>query len=538
MASTALTAEQGSPAENRRLHARHRIGQLAYVACGPDNGGILLDISEGGLSFQGVGAIEHGQFLDLKFMLPAVTHPIEAAGQVIWLNGSGKGGGLQFVGLPDAARRLVMGWIAAAQQPGESFPHRPGVEASARIVPVELSATMEVEISNSELAAGLSSGAKGTLPGSEALSSRLPVGKTPFLDSLRMSKAAAEPLAEDFQSAGHIAEAHPQPQQTETQPPEPDAKAWLPEDAPAAPLSSCAEPQPAQEAAPGIEKSIREAVLSDPRPNGGGTGVFKIALSAVLGGALAFGAIVGVRAVRRANVPATRPSAARAARRPGGAVGRDFQVQVVDGSNPPWTLKVSAGGSPVAGNASQPATTPPVSREATVEKVQTPARAVEKSRVSNPHPVPPQWAFRPPSPPKHTALPADLRAPAIANAALPSGTALDVRGMGAGVTQMPAPPARPVSPRLSSFQQAVLVQRVAPAYSPLALQQSVEGTVRVHVTIDKNGVPQALRVISGDGRLANSAIAAIRRWRYRPALLNGKPVETQTEVHVEFRLSP
>ncbi len=56
--------------ENRRMYPRRRIERLAYVDFGPDNGGMLIDISEGGLSFQGVGRMSKGQPLHLRFTLP------------------------------------------------------------------------------------------------------------------------------------------------------------------------------------------------------------------------------------------------------------------------------------------------------------------------------------------------------------------------------------------------------------------------------------------------------------------------------------
>lgn len=105
--------------------------------------------------------------------------------------------------------------------------------------------------------------------------------------------------------------------------------------------------------------------------------------------------------------------------------------------------------------------------------------------------------------------------------------------MSAGAAE-PAPPGPPVS----RLQQAVLINHVAPVYPPMALEEHVQGVVRVNITVGKDGIPKALRLLSGDRRLAGAAVEAIHRWRYRPAMLNGKPVETQTNVHVDFHLRP
>lgn len=98
----------------------------------------------------------------------------------------------------------------------------------------------------------------------------------------------------------------------------------------------------------------------------------------------------------------------------------------------------------------------------------------------------------------------------------------------------------PVAPQSESnarLQAAVLVQRVAPLYPDVAKQNRLEGDIRVSATIGKDGVPTNLNVISGNPILVPAALAAIRQWRYRPAALDGEPVETSTTVSVSFQLN-
>src|ERR1700730_6193551 len=98
--------------ENRRMYPRRRIERLVYVDFGPDNGGMLIDISEGGLSFQGVGRMSKGQPLHLRVTLPgAGSRPVEVTAELVWSNASGKGGGLQFVEITESARDQVRQWI-------------------------------------------------------------------------------------------------------------------------------------------------------------------------------------------------------------------------------------------------------------------------------------------------------------------------------------------------------------------------------------------------------------------------------------------
>jgi protein TonB len=46
-----------------------------------------------------------------------------------------------------------------------------------------------------------------------------------------------------------------------------------------------------------------------------------------------------------------------------------------------------------------------------------------------------------------------------------------------------------------------------------------------------------LEVISGDPIFIQSALSAVREWRYRPTILNGRPVEVDTRITVIYTLS-
>jgi len=67
----------------------------------------------------------------------------------------------------------------------------------------------------------------------------------------------------------------------------------------------------------------------------------------------------------------------------------------------------------------------------------------------------------------------------------------------------------------------------------------IQGTVELAAAISKEGVPLELRVISSsDDDLSESALEAVGQWRYRPALLNGEPVEIETVVTISCTLMP
>jgi len=90
---------------------------------------------------------------------------------------------------------------------------------------------------------------------------------------------------------------------------------------------------------------------------------------------------------------------------------------------------------------------------------------------------------------------------------------------------------------VSHWAEGNLIFRVQPVYPALARQARIQGSVQLRAIISKAGTIENLAVVSGHPMLVKSAIDAVRQWRYRPYLLNGDPVEVETEVTVNFLLS-
>ena len=82
----------------------------------------------------------------------------------------------------------------------------------------------------------------------------------------------------------------------------------------------------------------------------------------------------------------------------------------------------------------------------------------------------------------------------------------------------------------------MLIQKTQPIYPPIAKAARVQGTVVLQATISKQGTIENLHVVSGPAMLQQSALDAVRTWRYRPYLLNNEPVEVETTVNVIFTL--
>ena len=110
-----------------------------------------------------------------------------------------------------------------------------------------------------------------------------------------------------------------------------------------------------------------------------------------------------------------------------------------------------------------------------------------------------------------------------------------------------APPPRAPEPAKTQPAQRIrvggnvrapqILQRINPAYPPLAKQARISGLVKLEGIIAKDGTVQQLKVVSGHPLLAPAALEAVRQWRYNPTLLNGEPVEVISPIDVNFILS-
>jgi TonB family protein len=110
--------------------------------------------------------------------------------------------------------------------------------------------------------------------------------------------------------------------------------------------------------------------------------------------------------------------------------------------------------------------------------------------------------------------------------AMKSFTAFGASGNG-GVDHSIAPDS--ASPALVSKQE--------PEYSELARKAKFQGVVIVQIEVDANGNAVNPRVMRSLGLgLDEKAIEAVKQWKFKPVMKDGKPVTTQAEVHVNFRL--
>ena len=90
---------------------------------------------------------------------------------------------------------------------------------------------------------------------------------------------------------------------------------------------------------------------------------------------------------------------------------------------------------------------------------------------------------------------------------------------------------RPLPPNVTP---AKLIHSELPKYPKDAKKAGISGTVVLKAMIAKDGSVKDLEYVSGPEMLVDAALKAVKRWKYEPMLINGKPVEVDTKISVVF----
>ena len=90
----------------------------------------------------------------------------------------------------------------------------------------------------------------------------------------------------------------------------------------------------------------------------------------------------------------------------------------------------------------------------------------------------------------------------------------------------------------AGVEEQLLIRKTSPVYPAEARAKGIQGAVTLLIIIDKQGRVMDVNSISGDPMLVPAAMNAVRQWRYKEYVLNGKPVEVETTAQVDFRLKP
>ena len=89
----------------------------------------------------------------------------------------------------------------------------------------------------------------------------------------------------------------------------------------------------------------------------------------------------------------------------------------------------------------------------------------------------------------------------------------------------------------SRVAEANLIHDVPPQYPTEAGRARIEGTVVLMAVIGEDGTVKDVHVESGLPVLAQAAVDAVKQWRYKPYLIDGKPVEVDSRITINFTLA-
>ena len=129
---------------------------------------------------------------------------------------------------------------------------------------------------------------------------------------------------------------------------------------------------------------------------------------------------------------------------------------------------------------------------------------------------------------------ADATAPSMVGIAT-AGAAAPPPDLGTGPDITPKPMLQTLNVS-QGVSRGLLYMKVQPVYPRNALDMRVEGSVELMATVSKTGDITHVKVLSGDSQLSKAAADAVKQWKYKPYLLNGEPVEIQTQVTINFKL--
>ena len=170
---------KGPLTTERRQNPRHPVRPTEYIEIGDSNGGIILNISEGGMAVASAQALVGRQTLRFRFQLPRSLETIETFGEINWIGETKKRAGVRFVDLPLAAREQIRKWIDSQISGYSSGEQKPNGSAVSSLSP-QISQAPRHEPSRQELvdkqtmfAAHSPNPSKNLNPFSSALSSPL-----------------------------------------------------------------------------------------------------------------------------------------------------------------------------------------------------------------------------------------------------------------------------------------------------------------------------------------------------------------------------
>jgi PilZ domain-containing protein/TonB-like protein len=541
------------PRRDRRLQMRTTPASRAYVELGGTNGGIVLNISETGMAVAAADPLVVDDYLRrIRFQLPSSGKSIEISAQIVWQAESKKSAGMRFVDLTAEARNQISNWIAS-ERPAPEFE-----DLTLALVESLIPATLE------------------RFP-EEPMGSVFPEQDQPSrLERIAHTASQASKivtpeildvnppsLVEDLQEKVH----HNAPvagfaMQVRTGKVEPSADGI--EDSPShfyvleisgfqvativflfavisLTLGFTVGREPLGKRLRDAQKSILAADATSPAlPNRPGetNSLTSTPPAASTFLAPAVGPPAPATVGSRSESPSAQSLNARledsaTGVRPVGPSSAVTTGSPTDSDNPEASPERKGSTGPIAGNVpppanSQPAHSPRVAGPISGAPANPAPRRVSPATRAAPHLSSASTILV--TGPSDGSKPFRLILPEKPIAASSSFAMTSQLSVLVSPEPGPAPAHKP-----ARLQAGELVSFVWPRYPRPGDRHGSSETVKVRTTIGELGQVLDVKHVSGSISLLPAAMSAIRLWRYKPTLLNWRPVQAQQDVTIEFR---
>jgi TonB family protein len=494
---------------------------IAYVELGEENGGILLNLSEGGLAVRSALPLASRSFAGIRFQSPGSQAWLAASGRIVWLSDSKKEGGIQFTELPGDARQQIHTWACAhddLEDGGQNLPtsSNGGREPSEQI----LDRPDRKGGENPEPAIAHNTRTQATKTQREHVPT---VGQS-------VNVTAGEPAAQAFRFTDYSMFA----------------------------------------AAP--EKQVVWAVPARRRKGRGGTALLFLlvaALSFALGSTVGRGSLDGLIAYltsefdkRLAPAPkVTPPAPPEQADATAPVADEERATNVPDGDRG----NAAAGTNLTSGTAanSQVANAAAMEKKDGLPKAATEPRdrsAVSAGSAADSaarNAITRDTAERKPRYSIDNTMPSNNRETDSGPSTSAAEHSILVNPPGPGgrpfyvnlpaetisassVVAISAQRTLQILPSASGLSERVVIGMLKshsdPFYPVEARKQRIDGSVELRARVGRTGQIIGVTPVSGPSLLSLAAVAAVREWRYEPTFVDGDPVETQADITIVFRL--
>jgi len=570
-----IHSQDAKPPSERRLRARQRMDDLAYVDIGADNGGIILNLSDDGLGFQAAVPLGDQTEVDLRIQLPRSRTRVETPADIVWVSAENRQAGVRFRDIPAETLVQIQEWIRSRHSPDE-LP----AESASKTDPFKESARSQrpTAPARKDKWIRLMAPAEEPKPHTE--------NSPPIEQKPRVENSPSIEHKADTNHSNPIADDHPPiiPAQQTTSPGSAPRETQIPR-AHSEDTSIRKDPEkvdiklprfvlndpPIAEESEELEDATTILGNSDRRdPVNWSTRKPQIVPPSVHDDdwqrflPLIESAAIPASSTstnKNSNLPASEatekpilpvPAKYGYAQKWAGAVMLLAGISLFCFGIGTWighqNKQPHVAQLPVEPAFNAPVAAPAVDAGTKISSIVRPMVNGLKIRrrdttaghvLESPQPRIAPAPSAPRSEPTSEAPPvAEDTTPSIA--AKPAEAKPVPPPIAAETADPPPVAARIVAGRrlrpADRFNPCHLSYRLEPTYPADAKQRLIEGTVKIHQVIAADGSVQSVTLISGPPLLAPAALEAAKYWRYLPALLNGQPVETEQDVAIDFRL--